>query len=335
MNMVDYVRDTKTKARRDDEQIVGAYLVKANNPNEVDSWHASCEIADLLKRNPQYVIYGGSPEEIESELWKRHPVEGSECTLITSRYEGLWDIERVPRLLHKGFDALHSACAIHGRVLVGSSIFDEMGGLTGLHDRGFMAQTRNSRSAFLVRFNPKAVVLKDWRSKVASVRVFLQPELPPELTIELFDAVIPDNYPDSHPYAGKLSSEEFVTESQRDAGSRWGRRGRSSKDRNLEEAPDVILRYAWIAKRLSHGRQRHPWRSGKAWKSVLRQAVQYLHGLEGGKTGSWPKLARWLRRESRAARLRIPPRKKLPPKPAFRRRPSRKRKQAPKRVRRR
>ena len=99
--MVDYVRDTNAKARGDDPRIVGAYLVKAKTFNETDAWHACHEVADLLKRNPQDVIYGDSLEEIESELWKRHPVEGSECTLITSRYEGLWDIERVPRLLHK------------------------------------------------------------------------------------------------------------------------------------------------------------------------------------------------------------------------------------------
>ena len=333
--MVSYLRDTNIKARGHDHLIVGAYLVKAKTFNETDTWHACHETDELLKRNPQEVIYGGSLAEIESELWKRHPVEGEECTLITSRHEGLWEIERVPRLLHTDFAALHGACAAHGRVLVGSNLFDEMGGRAGLHGRGFLVEARNSRRAVLVRFNPKAVVLGDWRSKVASACVFLQPELPPELTIELFNAVIPDNYPEGHPYFGKLSSEEFVTESQRDAGSRWVRRGRGLKDRNLEEAPNVILRYVWIADRLSNRRRRYPWRSGKPWKHLLRRVIQYIHGLEGGDVGSWPKLARWLRRESRAARLRIPPRKKLPPKPVFRKRLPRRRKQAHKRIHRR
>jgi hypothetical protein len=332
--MAHYIRDARAKTASPD-RVVGAYLVKAGNPNEVDSWRACSDVEDLLKKDPQDVIYGGSLEEIESELWRRHPAVGSECTLITNRYEGRWDIERSPRLQQAGFAALQGACAMHGKVLVGSEMFNQMGGAKAFHDRGFLVQARNSRHAHLVGFNPRCVALRDWKGKVDSIRVFLQPELPPELTIELHEAVKPDNYPEKHPYAGKLSSEESVTQSQLDGDSRWGRRWRKSKDCNLDTAPETILRCVGIADRLSGRRYRHPWRRNSSWKPLLRQVVQYIHGLEDAKDGNWPRLAKWIRRQARAARVRIPPRKKVPTKPVFGKRPPPRHKQAPKRIRRR
>ena len=328
--MVSYVRDESVKASGHDHLIVGAYLVKAKTFNETDTWHACHETDELLKRNPQEVIYGGSEAEIESEVWKRHPVEGSAVTLVT-KYGSGWQVERVPRLMYADLNLLQEACALHKRVLVGNDLIQQLGGPERLLGMGFLLVDRSSRCAQVVRYNPRQVVINRWKKDVEDLGQYFRPEFPPELVGQLFEAIRPEHWHAEHPYTGYLKTYcEVIGEGSGRRGS-WGSHHRSrrghSEQVNLASAPKTILTFVQISGRLSRGDHRTPWRRTCQWKELLERLVEYIHGVEESGDADWKKLAKWVRCEAHAAKVRIPRRKKLPPRPTFRKRAVRRRHQ--------
>ena len=107
------------------ERIDGAILQRRSHPWDVDVWHLCYDLSEMLRHDGREVIYAGTEAEVESEIWKRYPVEGSGVTLITKRGTG-WEIERAPRLMHADLNSLQEACAIHRRVLVGNDLVDRL-----------------------------------------------------------------------------------------------------------------------------------------------------------------------------------------------------------------
>lgn len=309
--------------------LVGAILHHRTNPCEVDYWRPCHDLSAMLRHEASEVIYGSDEQEIESEIWKRHPVEGDGVTLVTKAY-GDWDIERTPRLLAADLGLLHQACALHKRVLVGNNLMDLLGGVESLTRQGFLVQERSSRSARLVRYNPHQVRLNRWKQDVQEISQFLKPEFPPALVERLFEAVSPENWPKNHPFSGRLESQGQVI--SEDHWSGWGRhscRRQRPAQTNCSDAPQTILTFIQIARRLGKGGHSRPWRQTHDWKDLLGELVQYLRGVERTGSDDWKKLARWVRSEARAAKVKIPPAKKLPPRPSRARRTRRRRRSLP------
>jgi hypothetical protein len=305
------------------EQVVGAVLRRSTNPCDVDAWRPCYDLGEMLRHHAPEVIYGGSEAEIESEVWKRHPVEGEGVTLVTK--DGLgWEIERIPRLMHPDLNLLHDACALHRRVLVGNDLVQALGGPDRLLGLGFLLDDRRSRRAQLVRHNPRQVAINRWKRDVEGLRRYFGPEFPPALVGELFEAVRPEHWHAEHPYARYLRTYcEVIGEGSGRRGS-WGSRHRGrrrqSEQVNVASAPKTILTFVEIAGKLGMGEHRKLWRRTCQWKELLERLVEYVHGVEANGDADWKELARWVRAEARAATVKIPRRKELPPRPTFGRR---------------
>ena len=316
--MVQYVREGQERfCVNRNEQIVGAILHHRRNPCEVDVWRLCYDLSQMLRHDSRDVIYGATEDEIESEIWKRHPVEGSGVSLVTKAHLG-WQIERSPRLMHADLNLLHEACAIHKRILVGNELIQELGGEQKLISLGFLLEDRSSRQAQLIRYNPRQVAVNCWKRQVQKITRYLQPQFPSELVGELFDAVKPEYWQEQHPYRGLLKTgcEVVSTQSTRHSSRGSRRRGRHCFEQaNLTNAPDRILTLVQIAAKLSRGEHSKPWRQGCQWKELLERLVEYLHGVEQSGDENWKKLAKWVRAEARAAMVKIPRKRKLPPRP--------------------
>jgi hypothetical protein len=291
------------------DQVVGAVLRRSTNPCDVDAWRPCYDLGEMLRHPAPEVIYGGSEAEIESEVWKRYPVEGEGVTLVTK--DGLgWEIERIPRLMHADLSLLHDACALHRRVLVGNGLVQTLGGPERLLGLGFLLDDRRSRRAQLVRYNPRQVVINRWKQDVDDLSQYFRPEFPPALVGELFEAIRPEHWHAEHPYAAYLKTYcEVIGESSG--------RHRQSEQVNLTSAPKTILTFVGIAGKLGRGEHRRPWRRTCQWKELLERLVEYVHGVEASGNADWKNLARWVRFEARAAKVKVPRMKKFQPRPAF------------------
>ena len=325
--MVEHIKEGQDRfgIDRKKEQLVGAVFRRSNNPCDVDAWRLCHSLGDLLQRDGREVIYGSTESEIESEVWKRHPVDGPGVTLVTKCYNG-WEIERTPRLMQADLDLLHQACAFHKRVLVDNDLVAQMGGRERLVGRGFLLQDRSSRSACLVRYNPRQVVINRWKREVEDLSQYFQPELPAELVEELFEAVRPEHWPEGHPFRGVLAAGEGVTAMERTSGDSWGPRRhwrRRFEKVNLTDAPEKILALARVARRLGKAEHKRPWRGVHLWKELLERLVPFVHGVEAKGDDDWKQLARWVRSEARAAKVKVPRKRKLPPRPVFGKRKAR------------
>ena len=302
------------------DQVVGAVLRRSTNPCDVDAWRPCYDLSEMLRHQATEVIYGGSEAEIESEVWKRHPVEGEGVSLVTK--DGLgWEIERIPRLMHADLNLLHDACATHRRVLVGNDLVQALGGPERLLGLGFLLDDRRSRRAQLVRHNPRQVVINRWKRDVEGLRQYFGPEFPPALVGELFEAVRPEHWHAEHPYKGILKTDCNVTGPENGYRGSWGsrhcRRRCRPEQANATGAARTILTFVGVAGRLGKGEHRKPWRRTCQWKELLERLVEYVHGVEVSGDADWKKLARWVRAEARAAKVKVPRMKKLPPRPTF------------------
>jgi hypothetical protein len=310
------------------QQIVGAILHRATTPCDVDTWRLCYDLKEMLSRDSRDVIYGGTEPEIESEIWKRHPIEGSGVTLITPKGTG-WEIERTPRLMHADLETLQEACVLHKRVLAGNDLIEQLGGRERLLGLGFLPADRNSRNAQLLRYNPRQVVVNRWKGQVEQLGRYLEPEFAPGLMERLFDAVKPDRWPQGHPFKGCLKAEADIAVTHDTHPGGWGRRRQrgASTRANLTDAPGTILSLVQIARRLGRGEHGKPWRRTAGWRQLLEELVRYVHGVEHNGGQDWKRLARWIRAQARAARVKVPRGKKLPPRPTFGKRAGRNRRQ--------
>jgi len=331
--MVEYVREGEDRfGIRRSGQVVGAILRRRTNPCDVDTWRLCYDLGEMLRHDSREVIYGGTEAEIESEIWKRHPVEGAGVALVTGNRTGTaWEVERTARLMHADLNMLQEACAIHKRVLVGDELVQELGGEERLAGLGFLLEDRSSRWAKLVRYNPRQVAVNRWKGQVEELSRYFRPEFPPELMDELLDAVKPDCWHDGHPYRGFLKTECKVTATEDSSRGSWGSRRHRRRGRhehvNLSEGPRTIFAFIQIAGRLGTGEHRRPWRRTSLWKELLERMVEYVHGVERNGDADWKRLARWVRAEARAAGVKLPRPRKLPPRPTFGKRAVRRRSQ--------
>ena len=301
------------------EEIVGAILDRHNNPWDVDTWRLCYDLDEMLRRDGREVIYAGTEAEIESEVWKRYPVEGSGVALVTRTSLG-WEIERTPRLMQADLNLLQEACAIHKGVLVGNDLVDLLGGRERLAGLGFLLAERRSRWGQLARHNPRQVAVNRWKQEVQDLGRYFQPEFPAELVGELFDAVRPEHWHEEHPYQGLLKTDCQVIGVEAGRRHSWGRqhhRRYPPERTNLAGAPGMIFAFVEIARKLSRGEHTRPWRRTGQWRELLEGLIEYIHGVEAGGDKDWRKLARWVRAEARVAGVKVPLRKKLPPRPAF------------------
>jgi hypothetical protein len=220
---------------------------------------------------------------------------------------------------------LQEACAIHKRILVGNDLVEQMGGPQRLTALGFLLADRSSRSAKVVRYNPRQVVINRWKSEVQDLGRYFRSEFPPELVGELFEVVRPEHWLEGHPYRGLLKADCEVVCSD-DGRRHWGsHRRRPSGQANLTDAPGTILTFVQLARKLGRGGYGKPWRRACQWKELLERLVEYVHGVERSGDEDWRRLARWVRSESRAAGVKVPRKKKLPPRPAFGKKAARRR----------
>jgi hypothetical protein len=204
---------------------------------------------------------------------------------------------------------------------VGNDLVQTLGGPERLLGLGFLLDDRRSRRAQLVRHNPRQVVINRWRRDVEDLRQYFGPEFPPTLVGELFEAVRPEHWHAEHPYARYLKTYCEVIgggSGRRDSwGSRHRGRRRQSEQVNVASAPKTILAFVAIAGKLGRGEHRTPWRRTCPWKGLLERLVEYVHGVEAGSDADWKELARWVRSEARAAKVKISRMRKLPPRPTF------------------
>jgi hypothetical protein len=91
---------------------------------------------------------------------------------------------------------------------------------------------------------------------------------------------------------------------------------------NLASAPKTILTFVAIAGKLGKGEHRRPWRRTGQWKDLVERLAEYIHGVEASGDADWKELARWVRSEARAAKVKVPRMGKLPPRPTFGKRAS-------------
>jgi hypothetical protein len=322
--MVHYVKEGQDRyGIGGHEQVVGAVLRRSTNPCDVDAWRPCYDLSDMLSHPAPEVIYGSTEAEIESEVWKRYPIEGEGVTLVTK--DGLgWEIERIPRLMHADLNLLQDACALHRPVLVGNDLVQALGGPERLLSLGFLLDDRRSRRAQLVRHNPRQVVINRWKRDVEGLRQYFGPEFPPALVGELFEAVRPEHWHAEHPYKGILKTDCKATGGEDGRRGSWGSRHRRLRWPELvnhADAPKTVLTLVEIGGKLGRGEHRRPWRRTGQWKDLVERLVEYIHGVEASGDADWKDLARWVRSEARAAKVKIPRMKRLPSRPTFGKRP--------------
>lgn len=320
--MIEYVREGEDRfGNQRSEQLLGAILCRGGRTCDLDSWRLCYDLAEMLRQDSRAVIYGGTAEQIESEIWKRYPIEGEGVALVVGNGMGTgWRIERTPRLMHADLNLLRQACAIHKRVLVGDDLIEELGGRERLTSLGFLLADRRSRWAQLVRHNPRQVGINRWKGQVEELSQYSQPEFPAELMQELFAAVRPESWQHGHPCKGLLKTECSVTtldSARRGWGSVRHRRGRRCRQVNLSGAAGTILTFVRFAGKLSAGEHRRPWRRSSGWKELLERMVPYVRGVQRHGDEDCKRLALWVRAEARAEGVKLPPAPKLPPRPVF------------------
>ncbi len=64
-------------------------------------------------------------------------------------------------------------------------------------------------------------------------------------------------------------------------------------------------------------KHKNPWR-GQGWGDFLLEVAPYIRGVLKNGDPDWRKLARWLKTECRAAKVKVPPLVKLPARPRVR-----------------
>jgi hypothetical protein len=212
---------------------------------------------------------------------------------------------------------LQAGCGLHKKVLVGDEIVEELGGQQLLVDQGFILNSRPSRRAELVSYNPMAVVVKKWRRQAADLKQYLEPEFTPALMGQLREFLDPEHWDGDHPFGGLIKATAGLTDTRVEEGGRhrWGRRHHVLC--NASAAPATAMRLLDLARRLSKGEYKNPWRGG-LWGHFLQQIAPYIRGVIQNGDEDWKKLARWLKTECRVAKVKIPPLVKIPARPKVR-----------------
>ncbi len=314
--------------------IVGAYLIEPPCSAYVPKWRISRDINEMLGHPTDEVLFADSEEAIQAALEGRYPAE-ADCSLVTRRSSSSWEIERHPRLKDDmaTLQTLAAACALYDKVMVSNLTFDKLSRRSDLAREGFVVEARSSRSAYLIRYNPRTLRIRQWKTKTAEVHKFLQPKLPGQVVNYLFQAMLKaawrrSKYGLSLQFAGNVSSCQLVE------GKTKRRRGGSWVDVAEDDAPAVFLRAVEVCRLLNGGRPAWRRKLSKKNKDVnphedsdagegpfrreLANALKYIHGIELKEAGKdWKRLALWMRREAKALRLKVPPKPKLPPKPTF------------------
>jgi hypothetical protein len=306
-----YVREEEEIDSRD--VIVGAYLRSARTFQDVPTWHMTTDIDDLLRHDHGEVVYGNE-EQIETEIHKRHPIDGEGLTYVLKSVRG-HEIERYPRLMVADLALLQAGCGLHKKVLVGHEIVKELGGQKHLVDQGFILTSRPTRFAELVSYNPMAVVVKKWRRQAADLKQYLEPEFPPALMGQLREFLDPEHWDGDHPFGGLIKATVGLTDSRvEDGGRRHGWRRRHHVLCNASEAPATAMRLLDLARRLSKREHKNPWRGGQ-WNHFLQEISPYVRGVLQNGDEDWKKLAQWIKTECRVTKVKIPPKVKLPARP--------------------
>jgi hypothetical protein len=316
--------------------IVGAYLVEPPCSAFVPKWRISCDVNEMLSHPTDQVIFADSEEAIQAALEGRYPAE-ADCSLVTRSSSSSWEIERHPLLKDDmaTLQTLAAACALYGKVLVSNQAFNKLGRGSDLAREGFVAEARSSRRACLVRYNPRTLRIRRWKTETTEVQKFLQPKLPGQVVNRLFQAMLKASWRRSRhgtslQFTGKVSTYQIVEGKTRRRRRVWG-------DVTEDDAPAVFLRAAEICRLLNGGRPVWRRKSTKKNKDVnphegsdvgegpfrreLANALKYIHGIELKEASKdWKRLALWMRREAKALRLKVPPKPNLPPKPTFKKR---------------
>ena len=195
-------------------------------------------------------------------------------------------------------DQLQLLSQTHGYLLIDEDEFYHLGGETRFRADGFV--TAKQCGHIRIKWNPVNSIRQEHRKQVREIESRLAPELPQGILNLLGECVTPNNWPGSHPWAHEV----------------FGPRGKcSGYDRNeaYNYNANEILRYIQLTRKLWP--KDYSWRYRHNLGSVLEAAVQHIHGLRAS-TDQWNlKLAKWITREARVAKVEIPRKPQLPRKP--------------------
>src|ERR1035437_7242115 len=147
-----------------------------------------------------------------------------------------------------------------------------------------------------VRWNPKAVKLREWRKQVQEIQKLHTASFEGHILTAIAKCVAPNNWPSTMPFSAVLGSTECGGH------------------------PSCIFNCIELARRLKPGS--NPWRTGTGYSGsstivtgieAAKPYIRYI--IQNGEGDDQKKLARWLLREAKALKIDIPPIPVIPPKP--------------------
>jgi hypothetical protein len=317
---------------KEDKQIFGAILLtKSDTGENFDFWRLSRDFDEVMEADNDKVILADNVEDVMQQLYSRYLCD-PECTWIQASTENFKAIAektdhcgRRRRLYHRTYgddsvkgwkvlphikvtepesrDQLQLLSQAHGYLLLEDCHFYELGGERVFREDGFV--TAQQCDHIRVRWNPVNAIRQEHRKKVREIEDRLAPKLPQEILNKLGECVNPNNWPASHPWCHEV----------------YGPKGEHTGWNNYKEYnynANEILRYITLTRKLWP--KDHSWRYSYHIGSALEAAVQHVHGLRAS-TDQWnQKLARWITREARVAKVEIPRKPQLPKKPNKKRR---------------
>jgi hypothetical protein len=199
-----------------------------------------------------------------------------------------------------------------GSVLIRKDDLHFFGDGDELRKHGFVI---TGRAGYLkLHWNPRTALMRLHKDTTNRVKQFMVTELPDDVCQQLGEAVNPSNWGNRVPFADVVFGK-----SGQSRGGGWYGQYYDTPSYSQEE----ILKYILVAKKLCP--KCRPWRDyvvGRAihsFKPTLENCLQYIHGLRGAKEQpASRKLARFLTREARALKIKIPPKPRLPEPPKAR-----------------
>ena len=315
---------------KEDAPIRGAILFTANEIDEqFDFWRLTRDFDAVMEAPDDRVILGDSAAELKQLISDRYLCD-AECTRIEDSSDDVDVIaEREPdtgygrrrrqryrsygRYDHsvKGWkilphvkvteptsrDQLQLLSGAHGYLLIEDCEFHRMGGETRFRADGFV--TAQQCGHVRLKWNPANAIRQNQRQRVREIVFRLAPELPQEIVNKLGECVNPNNWPSEHPW-------KYTVYGPKGENAGW------NHFKPYKYSTDEILTYVSLTRKLWPGNT--PWRSGP-FTGAIEEAVQHVHGLRTSTREHDQKLARWITREAKVAKVEIPRKPQLPKKP--------------------
>lgn len=291
-----------------------------------DFWHYTTDVKVMLKVDESRLIMADSQQELANMLDARYPTIPG-CTLIDPYVGPLhifigeqkpgehnWDYRRRRHgsydryTKYKGWvvlntphreevvdrDHLRDLLVEHKVLLLSASQVEDLGGEARLMNEGF-SPVPGGFGFSKIRWNPKAAGLRKWRAQVKAVEGLQIDQFNSDILNGLGTCTNPENWPSDIPFSHDIVSSH--------AGGGY--------------TAQHILNLIALARRLRPGST--PWRSpnrGTSIREVIARALPYIrYIIKNGHYDSDKKLAKWLLREAKVAKLTVPPAPVIPPEP--------------------